>query len=163
LHLVPTCDNIVSDLVLPLLQETDAKLQLDTAADIRQLLMQEVLDHMEAIGRKGRNVCFVEPKYAGSGPDEQEELARWCHDRFGTKVMHADPAELTLKDGEVIYNGDVVDLAYRDYPVADLVTLEQGGTDVEPMRVLFRQNRIISSIAAELDQKSCWEILTDPQ
>ena len=31
------------------------------------------------------------------------------------------------------------------------------------MRTLFRQNRIISSIAAELDQKSCWEILTDPQ
>jgi hypothetical protein len=163
LHLVPTCDGIVSDLVLPLLQETDPKLQLDPAADIRQLLMQEVLDHMEAIGRKGRNVCFVEPKYAGSGPDEQEELARWFHDRFGTKVMHADPAELTLKDGEVIYGGDVVDLAYRDYPVADLVALEQTHVDVEPMRVLFRQNRIISSIAAELDQKSCWEILTDPQ
>jgi hypothetical protein len=163
LHLVPTCDGIVSDLVLPRLQEIDPKLQLDPAADIRQLLMQEVLDHMEAIGRKGRNVCFVEPKYAGSGPDEQEELARWFHDRFGTKVMHADPAELTLKDGEVIYGGDVVDLAYRDYPVADLVVLEKDGVDVEPMRALFRQNRIISSIAAELDQKSCWEILTDPQ
>src|SRR5262249_30269816 len=33
--------------------------------------------------------------------------------------------------------------------------------DVEPMRALFRQNCIISSITAELDQKSCWEILTD--
>jgi hypothetical protein len=31
------------------------------------------------------------------------------------------------------------------------------------MRALFRQNRMISSITAELDQKSCWEILTDPQ
>ncbi len=31
------------------------------------------------------------------------------------------------------------------------------------MRMLFRQNRMISSIAAELDQKSCWEVLTDPQ
>src|SRR5262249_42192586 len=37
------------------------------------------------------------------------------------------------------------------------------GANVEPMRLLFKQNRIISSIAAELDQKSCWEILTDPQ
>ena len=37
------------------------------------------------------------------------------------------------------------------------------GVDVTPMRALFRQNRIISSIAAELDQKSCWEVLTDPQ
>jgi hypothetical protein len=31
------------------------------------------------------------------------------------------------------------------------------------MRTLFRQNRIISSISAEIDQKSCWEVLTDPQ
>ena len=162
LHLVPTCDGVVRDVIVPTLLALDPSLQLDPAADIRELLMQEVLDHMEAIGRKGRNVCFVEPKYAGSGPDEQEELARYFHDRFGTKVMHADPAELTLSGDEVIYNGDPVDLAYRDYAVADLVALGQQGVSVEPMRALFRQNRIISSIAAELDQKSCWEVLTDP-
>ena len=28
--------------------------------------------------------------------------------------------------------------------------------------MLLRENRLISSIAAELDQKSCWEVLTDP-
>jgi hypothetical protein len=31
------------------------------------------------------------------------------------------------------------------------------------MKTLFKENRIISSIAAELDQKNCWEVLTDPQ
>jgi hypothetical protein len=31
------------------------------------------------------------------------------------------------------------------------------------MLTLFQQNRVISSITAELDQKSCWEVLTDPQ
>src|SRR2546423_2758212 len=77
--------------------------------------------------------------------------------------MHADPAELTLRGSEVYYNGDAVDLVYRDYAVWDLAALEREGGSVEPMRALFRQNRIISSIAAELDQKSCWEILTDPQ
>jgi hypothetical protein len=162
LHLVPTCDGVVCDLVVPMLKAFDPSLQLDPTADIRQLLMQEVLDHMEAIGRSGRNVCFVEPKYAGSGPDEQEELARYFHERFGTKVMHADPSELILSGEEVFYNGDPVDLAYRDYAVADLMALEQQGVSIEPMRALFRQNRIISSIAAELDQKSCWEVLTDP-
>jgi hypothetical protein len=163
LHMLPTCERIVADVVLPALQARDDQLHLEVGTDIRQLLMQEVLDHLEAIGRPARHVCFVEPKYAGSGPDEQEALARYFNDRFGTKVMHADPAELTLSGTEVLYNGDVVDLAYRDYAVADLVSLEHEGTDVDPMRVLFRQNRIISSIAAELDQKSCWEVLTDPQ
>ena len=163
LHLLPTCEGIVSDVVLPALQAHDDRLRLAVGTDIRQLLMQEVLDHLEAIGRPARNVCFVEPKYAGSGPDEQDALAAYFHDRFGTKVMHADPSELTLSGEEVLYNGDPVDLAYRDYAVADLISLEHEGIDVDPMRELFRQNRIISSIAAELDQKSCWEVLTDPQ
>lgn len=56
-----------------------------------------------------------------------------------------------------------MDLAYRDYPVWDLIDLTREGVDVGPMRALFRQNRIISSVAAELDQKSCWEVLTDPK
>ena len=31
-----------------------------------------------------------------------------------------------------------------------------------PMRTLFRQNRVVSSISAELDQKSIFELFTDP-
>jgi hypothetical protein len=163
LHLVPTAEAIIADHVLPLLQAHDSQLRLTLGKDIRELLMQEVLDHLEAIGRSARNICFVEPKYAGSGPDEQEALAQYYHDRHGLKLMHADPCELTLRGGEVCYNGDVVDLAYRDYAVSDLLDLRQEGIDIEPMLALFQQNRVISSIAAELDQKSCWEVLTDAQ
>jgi hypothetical protein len=163
LHLVPMCEQLVADVILPALQRQDAGLHLDVGTDVREMLMQEVLDHLEAIGRPARNVCFVEPKYAGSGPDEQEALAHWFHDRFGLVVTHADPAELTLDGDEVCYAGAPIDLVYRDYAVADLVALQKEGVDVSPMRALFRQNRIISSIAAELDQKSCWEVLTDPQ
>jgi hypothetical protein len=163
LHLIPTADQIVADVVLPMLQAEDSGLRLEIGQDIRELLMQEVLDHLEAIGRPARSVCFVEPKYASSGPDEQEALIQYFHDRYGLKITHADPAELTMRGDEVYYKDDLVDLAYRDYPVSDLLELARRGVDVEPMRVLFRQNRIISSIAAELDQKSCWEVLTDPQ
>jgi len=161
LHLVPTCEHILADIVLPLLETNDGRLRLELGQDIRELLMQEVLDHLEVLGRPGRNVCFVEPKYAGSGPDEQEELAQYYHHRYGTKVLHADPAELRLRGDEVYYNDDRVDVVYRDYAVADLIALEQEGVDIEPMRTLFRQNRVISSITAELDQKSIWEVLTD--
>jgi hypothetical protein len=163
LHLVPTCEHIVGDLVLPMLQAQDEQLRLDIGQDIRELLMQELLDHREAIGRAGQNVCFVEPKYAGSGPDEQEALAQYFKERHGLTIFHADPAELTHKDGEVYYEGKIIDLAYRDYPVYDLLELQRKGVDVQPMRLLFKQNRMMSSIGAELDQKSCWEILSDPQ
>ncbi len=146
------------------MQAQDPWLRLELGQDIRELLMQDLLDHAEALGRTPRTVCFVEPKYAGSGPDEQEELARWYHDRYGLKVLHADPSELSCdKKGAVFYDGAEIDLAYRDYAVSDLIDLEKEGVDIEPMQLLFRQNRIVSSIAAEVDQKSCWEVLTDPQ
>jgi hypothetical protein len=163
LHLVPTCEGIVGDVVLPVLRALDGQLQLEIGQDIRELLMQEVHDHLEAIGRPTQNLCFIEPKYAGSGPDEQAALAQYFRDRHGMRIMHADPAELTMQGDEVYYQGEPVAIAYRDYPVFDLIALEREGVNVEPMRTLFRQNRIISSITAELDQKSCWEILTDPQ
>jgi hypothetical protein len=163
LHLVPTGDRIVADLVVPMLQAQDAALQLQPAADIRELLMQEVLDHLETLGRPARHICFVEPKDEGTGPDEQEALATYFHDRYQLRVTHADPRELTLRGTEVYCAGEVVDLAYRDYAVWDLIELAREGVDIQPMRALFRQNRMMSSIAGELDQKSCWEILTDPQ
>jgi hypothetical protein len=163
LHLVPTAERVVADVVLPVLEAEDDQLRLSLAQDIRELLMQEVLDHLEAIGRPAQHICFVEFKYAATGPDEQELLTRYYHDRFGLRVTHADPGELTLCDTEVCYQGVPVDLVYRDFEVRDLLELQQGGTDLEPLRTLFRQNRIISSITAELDQKSCWEVLTDPQ
>jgi hypothetical protein len=163
LHMVPTAEGIITETMLPVLHEIDAGLQLEAGRDIRELLIQEILDHLQAIGRPACNVCFLEPKYAGSGPEEQARVAQYCHDRHGMKILHADPSELELKGGEVWCGGERVDLGYRDYSVLDLLELERRGHSPEPMRLLFKQNRMISSIAAELDQKSCFEILSDPQ
>jgi hypothetical protein len=163
LHMVPTTERLVAEIVVPVLKTHDSELDLHLAHDIRELLMQEVLDHLETLRRPARHLCFVEPKYASSGPDEQEALARHLHDHYHIKVTHADPRELTAAGDEVCCGGEPVDLVYRDYPVADLIDLEKQGVDVQPMRMLFRQNRIISSIGAEMDQKACWEVLTDPQ
>jgi hypothetical protein len=163
LHLVPTADQLLVDLVLPSLRAQDDRLQLSAGQDIRELLLQEIMDHLKGIGRSGKQICFLEPRNAPSGLDEQSALAEYFRSRYGLKVMHADPAELVLHHGEVYCHHELVDIAYRDYPVYDLLDLERQGVDIEPMRTLFRQNRIISSISAEIDQKSCWEILTDPQ
>jgi hypothetical protein len=164
LYLVPTAERLLEELVLPRLAQRDADLDLTLAPDIRELLMQAIRDHLEVIGRPARTICFVEAKYyAGSGIDEQEDVARYFHDQYGLKVLHADPGELTILGDEVSYAGEVVDLVYRDYLVSDLIQLSKTGVNVQPMRSLFRQNRVISSIAAELDQKSCWEVLTDPK
>ena len=161
LHMIPSSERLVLELVAPVLREQEPSLQLALGDDIRDLLTQVLLEHADAIGT-GRRLCLVEPKYEGYGIDEQEDLARYLRERHGLQVTHADPAELRLHGGRVLHGDDPVDLAYRDYAVADLVELGQEGVDIEPMKVLLRENRMISSIAAELDQKSCWEIFTDP-
>jgi hypothetical protein len=162
LHMIPTASRILAEVVLPVLRARDPQLELESGQDIRALLMQDLLDHLEATGRPGRTVCFVEPKYASYGPDEQRELARYVHAHFGIEVCHADPAELALDGDEVTYRGRAIDLVYRDYAVEDLLELEAEGVDVRPMQQVFATNRVVSSIAAELDQKSCWEVLGDP-
>jgi hypothetical protein len=163
IHLVPTCESIMADDVMPLLQQNDPQLLFDRVHDIRELLMQEMFDHLDVLGRPRRNICFIEPTQADSGPDEQGALAQYFHDRYGLKVMHADPGDLTLSGDEVYFRGDAVELGYRDYEVRDLLDLQRAGVDIEPVKTLFRQNRIVSSITGDLDQKSCWEILTDPE
>ena len=162
LHLVPTTEGIVADVVVPELQTLDPGLELAPGHDIRELLMQEMLDHLEALGRPRRNIAFLEPMQAGSGPDEQDALARYYHERYGLKILHADPAELTEREGVVYLRDDPVELAYRDYEIRDLLALEAEGVDIGPVRTLFRENRIVSSITGDFDQKSCFEVLTDP-
>jgi hypothetical protein len=160
LHMVPTSERLIAGIMAPALQGYDPELELTIGQDMRDLLTQVILEHAAAIG-SGTRLCFVEPKYCGQGPDEQAEVVRYLRDRHGLTVMHADPSELSFRGGRVWYGEQLVDLAYRDYSVTDLLELQEEGIDVEPMRVLLRENRVISSIAAELDQKSCWEILSD--
>jgi hypothetical protein len=162
IYMGPTCDQLLTDIVLPVLQEQDPQLRFEPAQDLRELFIQELLDHLENLG-PGRNICLIEPKYADTGPVEQEALAQYFHNRHGLTVTHADPAELRLQGDEVWYEDTRVDIAYRDYEVRDFLSLgREEGVNLEPIRTLFQQNRMVSTLAGDFDHKSCWELLTDP-
>jgi hypothetical protein len=167
LHIVPTADRLLHRLVVPAIQKQDPEIELEPTYDIRDLLMQFALDHLESCGRRNvprrPTVCFIEPKYAGEGPDEQALLAAYFKERYEIRVLHADPAELRIERGEVVFEGQPIDVGYRDYSVTELLELKKTGVDIKPMRALLRENRMISSIAADLDQKACWEVLTEPE
>ncbi len=162
LHLGPSSDRVLYETVIPELQKEDPGLRLELAPDMRELLIQELLDHLEVVGRPRGAIALIDPKFEQDGPDEQDRLVAYFTERHQLRVVHVDPSELKMKGGEVYYGDLKIDIGYRDYGVLDLIDLAKRGVDVEPMRTLFKQNRMVSSIAAELDQKSCWEVLTDP-
>jgi hypothetical protein len=162
LHIAPTAFRILGDLVVPALMKQDPAIRLQLPADIRELLLEDLLEHLEVIGRPAGQIVLVDPKLAAEGPDEPDALARWYREHHRIDVLHADPSELHQR-GDEVYYGDVrVDLVYRDGSVLDLMGYAQEGVDVRPMRTLLRQNRVVSSISAELDQKSIFELFTDP-
>ena len=162
LHIAPTAISVLADLAVPALLRQDPGLRLQLPIDIRDLLLQDLLEHLEVIGRPNGQIVLVDPKFAAEGPDEPDSLARWYREHSGVNVLHADPSELRQR-GDEVYFGDVrVDVVYRDGSVLDLMGYAQEGVDVTPMRTLLRQNRVVSSISAELDQKSIFELFTDP-
>ncbi len=162
LYLVPAVEEVVDEVIVPLLVSQDPGIRLTRLLDARILLLKELVEHLEAVGRPGGTICLVEPKYELEGIDEQRRLVEYFSDRHGILMLHADPSELRMKGDEVYCGDHQVDLVYRDYAVLDLVELAAEGMDPEPMRRLFRENRVVSSITAELDCKSCFEVLTDP-
>ena len=162
LHIASTAVAILGELVVPTLLKQDPSIRLQLPADMRELLLQDLLEHLEVLGRPGGQIVLVDPKFAAEGPDEPDAVARWYMDKHGLSVVHADPSEL-LQRGDEVFCGDTrVDVVYRDAGVLDLLAYAAEGVDVGPMRTLFRQNRVVSSISAELDQKSIFELFTDP-
>jgi len=162
IQLGPLADSLVVRDIVPTIIAHDPGLSIDQPRDQRDLFLQVLLDHARAVGRTGRNICLVEPKYETDGPNEQSAMARYFRERHGVTVVHADPTELRLIDAEVWYQETCIDVAYRDYEMRDLLELEeQLGQPLEAMRALFRQNRMVSSAGGDFDHKSCWELLTD--
>ncbi len=165
IHLIPNCDQVLADVVIPMLEEAAPDLQLEPGPDLRDMFLQEMTDHLEAIGRAGGTICFIDPKYAEDGIAELDPLIEYFHQtQPETKIVHADPSELYVRSGDVWYEDTKVDLGYRDYEVRDLIEMEkEEGLDIKPMKILFRENRIVSSLVGDFDHKSTWEVLTDPR
>jgi carboxypeptidase Taq len=161
LHFGPLAEALVMRDVVPTLEQYDASLAIELPRDQRDLFLQVLLDHARAIGRKGSNLCLVEPKYVAEGPEEQSHLVEYFRAHRGIELTHADPRELRLDGDEVYYENTRIDVAYRDYELRDLLALEaEHGQRLDAIRTLFRENRMVSSIGGDLDHKSCWEVLT---
>lgn len=163
IHFSPVAEELVYRDVVPTLFANQPELNVNLPRDQRDLFVQLLIDHARTIGRDNLQLCFVDPKYVRDGPSEQGALSTYLSNKHGLTIAHADPRELRVVGEEVYYEDIRVDVAYRDFGVLELVEYEQQlGQRLEAMRLLFRQNRIVSSMVGEFDHKSAFEILTEP-
>ena len=162
IHLIPTSEGIIRDVIVPALQEFAPDLDLESWQDLRDLFILELNDHAEAIERKGQTICLVDPKYSSDGPNELETLTNIIANA-AMMCITPIPPKLVFRNNEVYYEGHMIDVAYRDYDVRDLAEQEKEGENMRAIKHLFKQNQMVSSMAGDFDHKSCFEIFTDPR
>jgi carboxypeptidase Taq len=159
----PLAEQLVMREIVPSLRAHDPGLEIELPRDQRDIFVQALIDHSRSVGRPGCRLCFVEPKYCEDGINEQAVLREFLGARHGLSIAHADPSELEIRNGEVCYEGQPVDILYRDYETRDLLALEDElGRKLDGMRLMFRENRVVSSLSGDFDHKSSFEVLTDP-
>ncbi len=163
IHYSPIAEELVLRDVVPTLFANQPGLTIQLPRDQRDLFVQLLMDHARTIGRNDCRLCFIDAKYVHEGASEQAVLSEHLSRKHGLVIAHADPRELRVNGDEVYYEDLKIDVAYRDYGVLELIEYEREiGERLEAMRLLFRQNRIVSSMVGEFDHKSAFEILTDP-
>jgi hypothetical protein len=163
LHFQPAANALIEEHVLPVLRGVIPSATCRSPEDPRVLLRKLLEWHARAIGRKNAVTAFVERREdCLGGADEMHEVARFLQAQ-GLPTVYADPRELELRDGEIVYKDTVVDLIYRDFMLKEIVSIERHGGKVDAIKHAFQRNQVISSLTGEFDHKSMLECLSNPE
>ena len=72
IHLGPACEQLLADIVLPVLQAQDPELDMEVGQDFREIFIQEVLDHLQALGRRARTSASSSPNTPSREPTSRK-------------------------------------------------------------------------------------------
>ena len=162
LHFMPVANALIEQELLPMFQETCGSLACQPTADPRVLLRRTLETHAKAIGRKCAVTAFVERRELSTGGvDEMLHVSQWLTEQ-GFPTVLADPRDLEVRDGELIYKDTTIDLVYRDFTLSEILSIEKHGGQVQAMKHAFQHNQVVSSLAGEFDHKSLFELFSNP-
>lgn len=163
LHFSPLVNHMIAQHVLPVLQPALGGTAAQPSVDPRVLLRKTLEAHAKAIGRPNAVTAFVERREACSGgADEMREVAIFLSGQ-GFPTVYADPRDLELRNGELVYNDTVIDLVYRDFMLSEIVSIEKHGGNMDAMKHAFTRNQVISGLTGDFDHKSLLELCSNPE
>lgn len=160
IHYSPVAESLFEEIILPYLKPRLGDLPpLRKNPDLRDLLYGLIRRHAVDIGRKTLTVAFSEDTTLKEGITEGPFIVEHLR-RKGVKAFIADPRELYVRDDELFYRDEPVDIVYRNFEIGDIIEMDAAGERTDGVRFAFRDNRMVSSLAGDLDHKSMWEVLT---
>ena len=161
-YLMPAATELLDERLIPHLKESLNGITLSRPSDYRQLLLDEIQKHAEAIQRPGCGIALVERRETvPGGVDEFARMAPYFTAR-GFPTVEGDPREIEHRGGEFFLKGTPVDVVYRDFQLEEVVSIKTHGGSVEGIEAAFADNRVISTVFGEFDHKSLCELLTSP-
>lgn len=125
------------------------------------VFLEHLQTHAKREGMRSQfRIGLLEDRSWDAGITEMPSLAhRLTVD--GWDVVLGDPRDLTVRAGGFRLDGQPVDLLYRNMEISDFVAIEsERGSKLAALREAFRENRVVSSVAGDFDQKALWEVLT---
>ena len=161
-HYAPTACSIILDVFGDCLERAFPGRRIVPTPDPRLLLLEELAQVGRRLGRRVRRVALLENRDYTTGTDEFASLARHLSRQPGLEGVVTDPRDIRLSRGRLMARGKEIDFIYRDCELSEFIEIEDAGHRLDAMRQAIRQGRLISGLLWEFDQKSTWELFTDP-
>jgi hypothetical protein len=162
IYVAPTVEDIILKHVVPALRRHAPTLLLESNDDPRSVLLEVLADHARWLKLKRFNIALAQYKDLVGGISEFHRLEAYFRS-LGVEAWHVDPRELRLVEGELMYGDHPIDLVYRDHEINDMAAKEEKGEDLSAMRHALQTGRCVSSLAAEFDHKSAFQVFTSPE
>ncbi|MBI1884315.1 MAG: hypothetical protein HYS08_08965 [Chlamydiae bacterium] len=163
LHYTPTAERIILETVIHSLRPLAPNLQVRPNDDIRSILLWELQAHLKMLGKRRCNIGLILDDRTKGGPLDFFYLAQLFQSQ-GIEAVVADPRDLKIKKGEIVYKDLPLDILYRDSTLEEFIEMEkEEGKPLKAIRKAFQENVVVSGLSGELDHKSAFEIFSNPE
>jgi hypothetical protein len=155
LHYGPAASATVLERVAPL----DRSVKVTMPGSMTDAWLEHCRTHTRALGRAGErlHIVWLEDRAWETGITEGPTLVDQLT-AAGHKAAVCDPRDLEIVGGQIVHDGEPIDIAYRAIELRDLLAIEDETGPLTVLREAVRRNLVLSPLQGDLDHKSLLEV-----